>query len=395
MRVTSWIPLIASSFAYIANCETTTTNDNNNNSPAVTGANHGGRNTGSGEVSRATSTDAGSGTNDPSRSLNSTILSTLKRNGTMTITITSTRPVPTPTNTQPCNLYVEFCTRGYGNITYIGAHNSPFVRKNNAAANQNLEVIAQLEDGIRMRTCDLLNAGTVESYLTTVGNWLRRNPYEVVTILISNGDFLNAGNFTSAMEKSGLAQMAFIPPNLKNETRYKCSDWPTLSQLIISGKRAIVFMDYRADEPKVPYTPDEFTYLFETPFSQTNESTSTKGKLYMANHNLNVDFSFVGTGVLVPNTIAINRTNGVEGFSSLGLMSNQCKGILPAHPFLLNIHRFYDVGQGNVFEVAAKANNVTYNGKCCGKQTSRAGMSKSGVYMGSYLVGLIVFMAFW
>lgn len=58
--------------------------------------------------------------------------------------------IPLPTNTQPCNGYVEFCTRSYGNITYVAAHNSPFVRENNVASNQNLEVTEQLNDGIRM-----------------------------------------------------------------------------------------------------------------------------------------------------------------------------------------------------------------------------------------------------
>jgi len=64
---------------------------------------------------------------------------------------TTTEP-PHSVNTQPCNLYVEFCTRSYGNITYVGTHNSPFVRQNNAASNQRLDVIAQLNDGVRMRT---------------------------------------------------------------------------------------------------------------------------------------------------------------------------------------------------------------------------------------------------
>jgi hypothetical protein len=33
---------------------------------------------------------------------------------------------------------------------------------------------------------------------------------------------------------------------------------------------------------------------------------------------------------------------------------------------------FYDSGNGSVFEVAAKANNVTYPGGCCGKVKSLA-----------------------
>jgi hypothetical protein len=63
-----------------------------------------------------------------------------------------------PTNTQPCNNYVEFCDRKYSNITEVAAHNSPFVRKRNIASNQELDVLSQLNDGIRMRECRLCAA---------------------------------------------------------------------------------------------------------------------------------------------------------------------------------------------------------------------------------------------
>jgi len=64
---------------------------------------------------------------------------------------TRTSSAQQPAQTQPCNLHVEFCARRYSNITYVGAHNSPFVGGGNMAANQNLDVKAQLNDGIRMR----------------------------------------------------------------------------------------------------------------------------------------------------------------------------------------------------------------------------------------------------
>jgi hypothetical protein len=70
-------------------------------------------------------------------------------NATATASSTSTQ---TPVvNTRPCNNYAEFCARNYSNITMVAAHNSPFVRKGNAAANQELDVTSQLDDGIRMR----------------------------------------------------------------------------------------------------------------------------------------------------------------------------------------------------------------------------------------------------
>jgi hypothetical protein len=83
-------------------------------------------------------------------------------------------------------------------------------------------------------SCDILNAGTVESYLSTVVRWLRQHPYEVVTIIIGNGDFLPIADFVDPVEKSGLKSLAYIPPK-NTETKIKYHQWPTLSQMILSG----------------------------------------------------------------------------------------------------------------------------------------------------------------
>jgi hypothetical protein len=56
---------------------------------------------------------------------------------------------PRPSNTQPCNGYPEFCQRKYSNLSMVVAHNSPFVKEHNAASNQVLPVLTQLNDGIR------------------------------------------------------------------------------------------------------------------------------------------------------------------------------------------------------------------------------------------------------
>lgn len=98
-------------------------------------------------------------------------------------------------------------------------------------------------------------------------------------------------------------------------------------------------MDYNANESILPYVLDEFSYMFETPFSQTDEGfpcnidrppdqpkDDTGGKLYMANHNLNVELDIVNKVLLIPNTVAINHTNAVSGYGSLGTQSEQCKG---------------------------------------------------------------------
>lgn len=390
--------------------------------------------------------------------LSATTVANVTTGTNATITTTSSAQ---PSNTQPCNNYPELCTRKYSNITEVGAHNSPFVRPGNAASNQELGVIAQLNDGIRMCTpipptippqgrltiphntvqgqthmenntlyychtsCALLNAGPVESYLRDVTSWIRTHPYDVVTILIGNGDFVDVGNYTRPIENSGLSKYAYIPP----KTSLSAADWPTLSELILTGKRAVIFMDYKANQTAVPYVLDEFSHMWETPFSPTDRAfpctvdrppginDSVAGEmLYVANHNLNVEIKFAGNSILVPNTVLLNETNNVTGFGSLGLMANHCAGksSSPPCPFpfpfpssssinqpphipsqqrchtLTDEHNRaaawprpptfllvddYNVDNGAVFEVAAQQNNVSYTRPCCGLVPSAASES--------------------
>jgi len=62
----------------------------------------------------------------------------------------TTSSAPAATNTVPCNNYPEFCSRKYSNITEVCAHNSAFSIKDNAASNQVLSIVDQLDDGVRM-----------------------------------------------------------------------------------------------------------------------------------------------------------------------------------------------------------------------------------------------------
>jgi hypothetical protein len=56
---------------------------------------------------------------------------------------------------------------------------------------------------------------------------------------------------------------------------------------------------------------------------------------------------------------------------------------------------FYDVGDGSVFEVAAKANGVTYTRKCCGATSTSAAASnmKRSAAVAALLVSLVVALA--
>ncbi|OCL14287.1 PLC-like phosphodiesterase [Glonium stellatum] len=323
---------------------------------------------------------------------------TLSNNMTASSTTTSAKP----TNTQPCNGYPEFCTRKYSNITEVCAHNSPFSVKKNAASNQALDVTTQLNDGIRMlqgqahyvngtlyfchTSCDLLNAGTVQAYLEKVADWVHDNPYDVVTILIGNADYamtnsegvknITAETYVEPIQNSGLTPYIYYPPKIP----MRLEDWPTLGEMIVTQKRVVIFMDYNANQTAVPYILDEFSQMWETPYSPTNISfpcdvqrppnlsrNSSLDWLYIANHNLNTEVAIGSFSLLIPNVVDLNVTNGLNGTGSLGLMSNECTADWGRPPNFLLVD-YYNIGSfnGSVFAVAAEANNVTYNGKCCG-----------------------------
>ncbi|MCJ1440166.1 MAG: hypothetical protein MMC23_000649 [Stictis urceolatum] len=328
------------------------------------------------------------------------------RNDTATGTATSAAP----TNIRPCNGYVEYCDRSYSNITYVAAHNSPFVQVNSAAANQDFDIFSQLNDGIRMlqgqthmyngelrychTSCDLLNAGTVEEYLTNATKWLDKNLYDVITILIGNSDFVNVTDYVQPIINSGIEKYLYEPPKIP----MGLDDWPTIGNLILSQKRVILFMDYMANQTQVPYMLDEFSQLWETPFSPTSpefpctqqrppdlSDKDAKGRMYMANHNLNVNVSLAGLSLLVPNTIEIDATNSNDTNSAQALGTNvdNCTGEYskwnrPPNFLLVD---YYNRGtlNGTVFAAAAEANNVTYrNQSCCGQNTNAAGKVAPG-----------------
>ncbi|KAL4809710.1 PLC-like phosphodiesterase [Aspergillus unguis] len=322
-------------------------------------------------------------------------------------------PSATPVvNTQPCNGYTEFCNRKYSNITMIAAHNSPFVMPGNVAANQALGVKYQLDDGVRMlqfqahnqndtmylchTSCDMLNAGTLEDYLSDVTTWLKQHPYDVITLLIGNYDYVDPGNFTAPFESSGLMDFVFTPPAIP----MGLEDWPPLSNIILSGKRALVFMDYQANQAEFPWLMDEFSQMWETPFSPTNRDfpcnvqrppglapNDARQRLYMANHNLNLEFNIASLSLLIPNTALLNETNAVEGYGSLGRMADNCSTMWNRPPNFLLVD-YYNVGSfnGSVFEVAADMNNVSYDRSSCCGTLSAASSLVPGALMGAVIL---------
>lgn len=154
-----------------------------------------------------------------------------------------------------CNGHPELCTRRYTDVTFFGAHGSPFVGTS-VSSNQNIPIPDQLAMGVRFlqaqthtknngkiqlchTDCNLEDAGTLrEALLAPVKTFLDENPAEVVTLLLTNPDGFRDKDFAKVFRQSGLRKYAFAGV----QTNVSLHEWPTLGEMIESGKRLVVFV---------------------------------------------------------------------------------------------------------------------------------------------------------
>ncbi|CAE7172344.1 unnamed protein product [Rhizoctonia solani] len=273
------------------------------------------------------------------------------------------------------------CNRTFGNVTYIGAHDSYAVGSNNLAANQDYNVTQQLTDGIRMlqvqahlqngairlchTSCLLLDGGSLTDYLKKVKTWLDSNPNEVISILIVNIDNQPASSFAAIYEAASMVDLSYAPAT----ATVAADQWPTLGTLIDSGKRVLTFMDNGADATTAPYLIDEFSNIWETAYNVVENSFpctlnrtdgTAEGKMGLSNHFLDKYASVLGVQSLVPDKDSLNQTNGVSGVGSLGQEAQTCLALNGKHQTFFLVD-YYNYGEGSVFQVAATVNGVTYD----------------------------------
>ena len=272
-----------------------------------------------------------------------------------------------------CNGYAELCGRRYSNITIIGTHGSAFVGEL-PQDNQELAVKAQLDAGVRFlqaqthknilgtlelchTSCLERDAGSLESYLSTVKTWLDANPNEVLTILLVNGDNVPVSMFDTAYTSSGLKPYAYTPPT----PSVAVEAWPTLQELIIAKTRLVAFLDAGASV-SVPYILDEFTYFFETPYDTTDPTfpecsidrpagATGEGCMYIVNHFLDLDLG----GIDIPDNAADNTTNAATGVGSIGAQADLCIGLYGRAPMGILVDYF---NRGNVFAAQNTLNGL-------------------------------------
>lgn len=151
-----------------------------------------------------------------------------------------------------CNGYAELCDRQYSNLTFVGAHDSPFVG-DSMADNQNVTIEEQLALGVRFfqgqthdnegiiemchSDCFLRDAGPLEEMLMPIKAFLDTHPTDIITLLLTNPDSFSGSAFDAAFKGIGLDKYAFAPKG-----KLEAQQWPTLREMIDKGERLVVFM---------------------------------------------------------------------------------------------------------------------------------------------------------
>ncbi|KAE9974472.1 hypothetical protein EG328_003802 [Venturia inaequalis] len=269
---------------------------------------------------------------------------------------------PQTSTSTACNNSPALCSRGYGNITHLGAHDSPFVSNSSnrftSSGNQFFNSTMQLDAGVRLLSaqihnvsstdsslhlchsnCALYDAGPLTTWLASISTWLDANPNEVVTLLLVNSVNADASTLAAQFSTSGIKKFAYTPTTVPTSA----AGWPTLQTLITANTRLITFVaSLPSGNAAAPYLLDEFTSIWENPYDNISPSNftctpdrpatvkgslttaKTSGKLFLMNHFLYVSQLF---GIESPNVDASTTTNSPDAtlVGSLGSAASTCQ----------------------------------------------------------------------
>ncbi|KAL8775238.1 MAG: hypothetical protein Q9209_000244 [Squamulea sp. 1 TL-2023] len=236
------------------------------------------------------------------------------------------------------------------------------------ATSVNINTTSQLDAGVRLLTaqvhnnsgtwhlchsdCALLDAGLLSDWLATIKSWLDRHPYDVVTILLVNSDLATASDLDGEFKTAAISSYAYAPVSASAAS----ISWPTLNDLISDGKHLVTFVADIIPSVDAPYLLDEFTFVFENPYSVTELSNFSctpqrpevvqaqtlaavqSGRLPLMNHFLNIQQSF---DIQIPDVGNLSVTNAASGpKGNLGDAAAACTAVYGKAPTFILVDFF-------------------------------------------------------
>ena len=314
--------------------------------------------------------------------------------------------VAAPVVTDACNGHVELCDRPFSDVAFPATHNAMSAANQPGwyLAEQPKTMVESLDDGIRVflidtwygqatqsggvvtaarslaraqaeltsgkadeltpamqRTIDRLRGeqtlGPVEVYmchtlcelgatkladqLDGLKAWLDAHPREVVSIFIQ--DATTPADTAAVFEAAGLVDSTYV--------HEPGAPWPTLRQMIDSGKRVVVLMENEGGAPDYPYLQQGFDLVQDTGYTYATvddfDCAPNRGKpdaqLFMVNHWLS---SF---------TRLVSNAQKANTEEVLGTRVRSCQAERDMMPNFVAVN-WYD--QGALLQVVDELNGV-------------------------------------
>lgn len=148
-----------------------------------------------------------------------------------------------------CNGSISLCSKRYNEVAYLTTHNAfNSVEDSFLFPNQNFNIVAQLNDGVRALMVDVydvagtptvyhgasfLGAAPLLDFLIAIKTFLDDNPNEIVSVILEC--YTTASKIEEDLNLTGLNNYLY--------SHSRGSVWPTLQTMIDAGKRLVIFTD--------------------------------------------------------------------------------------------------------------------------------------------------------
>lgn len=289
-----------------------------------------------------------------------------------------------------CNGFAELCDRGYDDVSYVTTHNAMSAADQPGwfLAEQPHSIVSQLDGGARALMIDVWKARPAGSYVSSLAvnltegradleqsfdaevidaalrvvdsvigpptgpaalylchglceigatplaptldglrRWLETNPDEVVTVIVENH-----------VPASDIAQ-AFVDAGLEPYLHTPTDDWPTLAEMVTSGRRLVVMTEEGSGGSGEPWLRNAFDLTQDTPFTFASAADFScepnrggeNAPLLLVNHWLSGFDSIVS---------AAEQVNVAE---VLGVRVRQCEAEREMLPNFVGVN-YYDIG---------------------------------------------------
>jgi hypothetical protein len=260
-----------------------------------------------------------------------------------------------PVEVKQCNGSAVLCDRRYDQVAYATTHNSMSNRHDHwLAPNQNYGITQQLNAGIRALMLDvhsfmghpylahtsvLFGRKPLVAGLGEVRAFLENQPFEIVTIILEN--YVLPEVLDQAFTEAGLEPYLYA--------HQRGQPFPTLREMVLSGKRLVVFTDRGGGT--YPWLHPVWDFCFDTPWKAKSPAElknqagrgDPRNPLLIVNHFLMNPLPSVRLATQVnQNPFLMNRI-----FT--------CAQEMRRMPNFINVD-FYDIG--DLFEVVDTLNGL-------------------------------------